>query len=90
MSEKTIVGLTWRVKELSGFDGLVLSSESVSHPLGDHDCLVKIEATSLNFRDLMIPKVKPASSAFELSATLLIASVGTISFPHAVRGGSRI
>ncbi|KAL9039655.1 MAG: hypothetical protein Q9180_002398 [Flavoplaca navasiana] len=56
MSELPAEGLTWRVKELSGFDGLALNRESVPAPLGDRDCLVKIEAASLNFRDLMIPK----------------------------------
>lgn len=31
--------------------------ESVEIPeLGDHDCLVKINAVSLNYRDLIIPK----------------------------------
>lgn len=32
--------------------------ESAEIPkLGDHDCLVKIRAVSLNYRDLIIPKV---------------------------------
>lgn len=57
MGEATDTGLSWRVEELSGFDGLRLKSEPVARELGDHDCLVNIEATSLNFRDLMIPKV---------------------------------
>ena len=57
MSELPATGLSWKVEELSGFDGLRLKSEPIARELGDHDCLVKIEATSLNFRDLMIPKV---------------------------------
>ncbi|PTB41022.1 uncharacterized protein TrAFT101_006173 [Trichoderma asperellum] len=48
----------WSIDAINkdSFDSLVLK-ENVSLPnLGDHDVLVKIEAVSLNYRDLVIPK----------------------------------
>jgi NADPH:quinone reductase-like Zn-dependent oxidoreductase len=47
----------WRVEEHSDFKGLKLSTEPPPQQLGEHDCLVKIEASSLNFRDLMVANV---------------------------------
>ena len=48
----------WQVKDLtSGFDALKLEESAPIPELGERDCLVKIEATSLNYRDLVIPKV---------------------------------
>lgn len=49
----------WSIDAINkdSFDSLVLK-ENVSLPsLGDHDVLVQIEAVSLNYRDLAIPKV---------------------------------
>ncbi|KAM0280185.1 hypothetical protein ACHAO9_011339 [Fusarium lateritium] len=49
----------WSIREINAdnFDGLELK-ESVPLPnLGDHDVLVKIEAVSLNYRELAIPRV---------------------------------
>lgn len=51
----------WSLRETdpSNFDGLELK-ESIPLPkLGDHDVLVEIEAVSLNYRDLAIPRVGP-------------------------------
>lgn len=62
MSDSPTTNRTWRVQELSGFDGLKLESEPVPRNTGDHDCVVKLEAASLNFRDLMIPKARPLNS----------------------------
>ncbi|KAM0203180.1 hypothetical protein ACHAPA_009779 [Fusarium lateritium] len=48
----------WSIREINAdnFDGLELK-ESVPLPnLGDHDVLVKIEAVSLNYRELAIPR----------------------------------
>lgn len=73
MDSGASTSLTWRVDELSGFDGLKLKSEPVPQQLGDHDCLVRIEASSLNFRDLMIPKVTSALLRLELSTAKLTA-----------------
>lgn len=43
----------------NSFDGLELK-ESIPLPnLGDHDVLVQIEAVSLNYRDLALPRVGP-------------------------------
>jgi NADPH:quinone reductase-like Zn-dependent oxidoreductase len=47
----------WILRGQSGFDDLEYQ-ESVPIPaLGDHDCLLKIGAVSLNYRDLTIAKV---------------------------------
>lgn len=61
----------WSIAETKkdSFDTLVLK-ESVPIPkLGERDILVQIEAVSLNYRDLAIPKVceagKTASSVSE-------------------------
>jgi NADPH:quinone reductase-like Zn-dependent oxidoreductase len=47
----------WKVNDFSGFDGTVFVNNVQIGDIGDHDCLIKIEAASLNFRDLMIAKV---------------------------------
>lgn len=52
----------WSIAETKkdSFDSLVLK-ESVPIPkLGERDILVQIEAVSLNYRDLAIPKVREA------------------------------
>jgi len=48
----------WRVKGHKEFDGLELEHEVPLEPIGAYDCLVKIEAASINFRDLMVAKVQ--------------------------------
>ena len=48
----------WRVKEHKGFDGLEFERNVPLDHIGSHDCLVKIEAASLNFRDLMVAQVQ--------------------------------
>ena len=45
------------VKDTKGFDSLVLEKDVAIPELGEHDVLVKIQAVSLNYRDLIIPKV---------------------------------
>ena len=40
-----------------GFDGLVLE-EKMMPELAAHEVLVKFHAVALNYRDLMIPRVK--------------------------------
>lgn len=47
----------WRVAKATGFDGLELSEVNVPE-VGDSQCLVKIQGTSLNYRDLVIAKGK--------------------------------
>ena len=48
----------WKVTRVDkGFDGLEFEEASVPR-LGGNDVLVRIRAVALNFRDLMIPKVK--------------------------------
>ena len=47
----------WLVEDTTGFDALKLQKDVPIPALGDHDCLVEIKAVSLNYRDLIIPKV---------------------------------
>jgi hypothetical protein len=47
----------WTLHGMNGFDSLIFNEQ---HPLGeltDHEVLVKIHSASLNYRDLIIPKV---------------------------------
>lgn len=48
----------WYVTGKNGFDSLELKKDVPIPEIGDYDCLVQIEAVSLNYRDLAIPKVK--------------------------------
>lgn len=54
----------WAVEGLDGFDSLKFDKSAKLRPLGDHDCLVKINAVSLNYRDLIIPKVRLSHRSF--------------------------
>lgn len=48
----------WVIKDTkSGWDGLQLEESAEIPKLGDSDVLVKIQAVSLNFRDLIILQV---------------------------------
>lgn len=49
----------WSIREIhsDSFDGLVLQENVALPKLSDHDVLVQVEAVSLNYRDLAIPKV---------------------------------
>lgn len=40
-----------------GFNNVKLEKGRPLPALGEHDCLVQIQAVSLNYRDLVIPKV---------------------------------
>ena len=51
-------GKTWRVASHTGFEGLQLDEKVPIQPIGSYECLVKIEAVSLNFRDLMVAEVR--------------------------------
>jgi len=46
---------TWRVEGKGSFDNLKFDKSAPLPELGDHDVLIKIEAASLNYRDLIIP-----------------------------------
>lgn len=46
----------WTIQGVDGFDSLKLEESAPLPQLGDHDCLIQIEAVSLNYRDLSIPK----------------------------------
>lgn len=48
----------WVVKDnKNGFDGLELQESAEIPQVGDYEVLVKIQAVSLNYRDLIIPQV---------------------------------
>ena len=48
----------WKVQAQTGINGLVFEKDIVnSNEIGDHDCLIAIEASSLNYRDIMIVNV---------------------------------
>ncbi|KKZ63885.1 alcohol dehydrogenase [[Emmonsia] crescens] len=46
----------WVIEGSNGFDSLNLHRDVPIPPLGDYDCLIQIQAVSLNYRDLVIPK----------------------------------
>ncbi len=47
----------WTVTGKNGFDSLSFNEKAEIPQLGDHDVLVNIHYASLNYRDLIIPKV---------------------------------
>lgn len=49
----------WQVQTQTGINGLVFE-EGIADPneIGHHDCLITIEASSLNYRDIMIANVR--------------------------------
>jgi len=51
--------VAWKVKSQNGFDGLILEeSLVVSDDLSDYECLISVEAASLNYRDITIAMVR--------------------------------
>ena len=49
----------WTIRDpIKGFDSLEMSSGICSTTLGDHDILVNFKAVSLNYRDIVIAKVR--------------------------------
>lgn len=48
----------WTVEGHKGFDSLQFHEGASLPPLGDHDVLVRFHAASLNYRDLIIAKVR--------------------------------
>ena len=51
----------WVVSGQNGFDSVNLVEKADVPKLGDHDVLVNIHYASLNYRDLIIPKVRSLS-----------------------------
>lgn len=47
----------WVIEGKNGFDSLKLQKDRPVGEVGDYDCVVQIHAVSLNYRDLIIPKV---------------------------------
>jgi NADPH:quinone reductase-like Zn-dependent oxidoreductase len=49
----------WVVQDKEhGFDGLVYQPNAAVPKVGEYEVLVKLEAASLNYRDLVIPQVR--------------------------------
>jgi NADPH:quinone reductase-like Zn-dependent oxidoreductase len=49
----------WKVQTQTGSNGLVFDEDIPnSNYVGDHDCLIAIKASSLNYRDIMIANVR--------------------------------
>jgi hypothetical protein len=49
---------TWKIQSQTGLDGLVFEENAIiPDKLEDHACLIAIEASSLNYRDITIPMV---------------------------------
>ena len=48
----------WILKEQKGIDSLQIERDVQIPELGDWDCLVQIQAVSLNYRDLVITQGK--------------------------------
>lgn len=51
----------WKVQTQTGINGLAFEEDiAIPNDIGDHDCLIAIEASSLNYRDIMIANVRSA------------------------------
>lgn len=62
MAMKTSISTAWKVQAQTGINDLVFEEDTaVSEDIGDHGCLVTIEASSLNYRDIMIANVSFAA-----------------------------
>lgn len=48
----------WTITGKEGFDSLKFEEKAEIPNLGDHDVLVNFHYASLNYRDLIIPKVR--------------------------------
>lgn len=51
----------WILKEQKGIDSLEIVEQTIS-AVGDFDVLVKLHAASLNYRDIVIAKVRQSTS----------------------------
>ena len=67
----------WTIDFKSGIDGLQLNQAAPLPDLGDYDCLVKIEAVSLNYRDIAMANGSYPSS-FKSSLVPCSDSAGTV------------
>ena len=57
----------WTVQGQNGFDSLQFNEKAEVPKLGENEVLVHFYAASLNYRDLIIPKVRKAISDLEVS-----------------------
>jgi NADPH:quinone reductase-like Zn-dependent oxidoreductase len=58
----TLIMKQWIVKDKEhGLDALVFEKEAPIPKVGENEVLVKMEAASLNYRDLIIPQVSDHS-----------------------------
>ena len=56
----------WVVEKNDGFEGLVYKDGAPIPKVGDNDVLVKIQAVSLNYRDLIIARVSHPSCPIKI------------------------
>lgn len=77
----------WTVQGQNGFDSLQFNEKAEIPKLGENEVLVHFYAASLNYRDLIIPKVCKAISLIWKYLTLT--KQGQISVPNQRRRRSR-
>ena len=71
----------WVVQDpKNGFDGLKLQDDVNVPQVGEYDVLVRIQAVSLNYRDLIIPLVRQSS----LREIVLLTLIGPISISRGI------
>jgi hypothetical protein len=70
----------WKVQTQTGVDGLVFEEDiATSNNIGGHDCLVAIEASSLNYRDIMIGNVRDAECLIHNEPLIQLCRAHTLS-----------
>lgn len=73
----------WTVTGKNGFDSLSFNEKAEIPQLGDRDVLVNFHYASLNYRDLIIPKVSFKPHPYASSSSLTSPSlVGQIWLPN--------
>lgn len=73
-----------------GFDGLQFIDAEVPK-CGENEVLVQMRGASLNYRDLIIPKVRRPLGRHQLTPTPTdMASIGHVPLPHQLPRGGRL
>lgn len=78
----------WTISDTkNGFDDLKLEDVAIPQ-VGETEVLVKLHAASLNFRDLIIPKVNYSSPNHLFYFEINSFNIGIVPFPSQNPGGS--
>lgn len=72
----------WTVEGKEGFESLKLNEKAPIPSLGDRDVLVHFYAASLNYRDLIIPKVGYLLARTDGLRLLIQSSAGEVPIPY--------